>query len=546
MNRRAPSLRSLSELLRSNLALLGAVLAGAGLRAYQLPGQILVDDEWHALHKVVRSSYAGILTSFGNADHSIPIALYYRLATDAIGLSEWVIRTPFFVAGTLMILVVPLLMRGHAGRTASDILAWLLALSPPLVFFSRFARPYAIVALFGSVAVLAFYAWWLERRTRDAVLYATMTVLTGYFTLVALPFALGPFAFFAVTALRGPAAHRWAAIRRLAWLGLATVVPLAALLAPPLWVDSQALAIKAGHGTLRWSTLLQALQAAAGAGGPWVAAGVCVLGGIGGFRMVRKNPLLGTFLTVLISIQVIAVAVVRPLGVERVPVLSRYLLPVLPVGLLFAAVGLRWLVGLVVRSRRRGLNVVAVAGACAAWFVSGPLPEVYYRPNNWTANVLRKALENKPDPIRHLRRKVRRVPEFYSSLGKHPRASHTVVEAPWIWAIGRNYLPVYQHIHRQETLIGFVNGLCSEPRAGEVPWGTPGIRLRNFVFLAEPDELHERDVDFVVFHRHPLREAKRPPQRGWRLDVSGCIARYRARFGAPVFSDPDIVVFEIP
>lgn len=181
--------------LGANLTLLGAVLVGAVLRAYQLPGQILVDDEWHAIHKAISSSYAGILTSFGLADYTIPIALYYKLAIDTVGLTEWVIRVPFLIAGTLTILIVPRMLRRHVGHRTSDVLACLLALSPLLVYYSRFARPYAIAVLCGTVAVLAFHAWWLEGRARYAVLYAVMASLTGYMTLVALPFVLGPFAF---------------------------------------------------------------------------------------------------------------------------------------------------------------------------------------------------------------------------------------------------------------------------------------------------------------------------------------------------------------
>ncbi len=555
MNRGVLFRGSISELFRGNLALLGAVFAGAALRAYQLPGQILVDDEWHALHKIIHSDYAEILTSFGNADYSIPIALYYKLATDTVGLSEWVIRTPFFVAGALTVLIVPLLLRRHVGRFASDILAWLLALSPLLVFFSRFARPYSIVVLFGSVAVLVFHAWWIEHRARDAVMYAILTVLTGYFTLVALPFVLGPFAFFLVATLRGPAAHRRAEVKRLAWLGLGTAGPLLVLLAPPFSNDFRALSVKAGHGTVDWNTVLQVLQVMAGAGVWWVAVGVIVLAGIGLFRMYRTAPRFGAFLAVLILIQVIAVAVASPRGVERAPVLGRYLLPVLPVLLLFAAVGLRWAAGLAGSFRGKGLHIAVVAGTCTILFVSGPLSEVYYRPNNWTSNVLKRGLRNKPDPLRSLQRKLRRVPEFYRTLSQYPSASRVVVEAPSLLGMGRNPLPVYQKIHRQKTLVGFVNGLCSKPRPGEVPYsppgggqmeGPPGIRLRNFVFLADPDELVKRGVDYVVFHRHLLGETKRPPRRRRHLDVSACIAKYRTLFGRPVFSDSDIVVFEIP
>ncbi len=535
----------ISELVVGNIALLGAVLTGAALRAYQLPGQILVDDEWHALHKSINSSYAGIVTGFGAADHSIPIALYYKLAIDTVGLSEWLIRAPFFVAGVLTVVVVPLMLRRHVGRRASDVLAWLLALSPSLVFYSRFARPYAIVVLLGTVAVLVFHAWWHERRPCDAVLYAGLAALTGYLTLAALPFVLGPFAFFLIVALREPAARRWAAVRRLARLGLGTALPLLVLLAPPFFMDPRALEVKVGHGDIGWQTTLQTLQSFVGAGGSWVAAVATVLAGIGWLRMAREALRLGALLATLVTLQGIAVAVASPLGVEQVPILGRYLLPMLPVLLLFAAVGLEWLTSLAGEARGRVLLPAMVACACAFLFLSGPLPKVFYTPNNWTTTVLKKGLKNRSNPLRPLRGKLRRVPEFYRSLGQHPRASRVVVETPGLLAMGRNPLPVYQHVHRQTTLVGFINGLCSEPRPAEVPWGTPGVRLRNFVFLADPDALYERGVDFVVFHRNLLGEAKKPPPRRRHLDVSECIARYQARFGEPAYSDADIVVFEV-
>ena len=38
-----------------------AVAAGVALRCYQLADQVLVDDEWHAVHKLLQSDAAGIL-----------------------------------------------------------------------------------------------------------------------------------------------------------------------------------------------------------------------------------------------------------------------------------------------------------------------------------------------------------------------------------------------------------------------------------------------------------------------------------------------------
>ncbi|HET8832182.1 MAG TPA: hypothetical protein VFN86_08915, partial [Casimicrobiaceae bacterium] len=53
------------------LAVLAAasITAGVYLRATQLSTQILLDDEWHAIHKLLHSDVKGIVTSFGVADY---------------------------------------------------------------------------------------------------------------------------------------------------------------------------------------------------------------------------------------------------------------------------------------------------------------------------------------------------------------------------------------------------------------------------------------------------------------------------------------------
>src|SRR5512138_2104278 len=61
-----------------NLLLLAAFLAGTALRVWQLDIQILIDDEWHAIHKLLHSSPLDIATHLGYADYSIPLTLYFQ------------------------------------------------------------------------------------------------------------------------------------------------------------------------------------------------------------------------------------------------------------------------------------------------------------------------------------------------------------------------------------------------------------------------------------------------------------------------------------
>src|SRR5690349_16198206 len=138
-----------------------ALLAGAGivagiyLRATQLPMQILLDDEWHAIHELLHSDAKGILTSFGVADYSIPLTLYYRFLALHGGLSEWAMHLPLLLAGIALLAAAPLLLRRET--TPAVIATWvtLLAISPLLVYLSRTARPYALTSLLAFVAVIA-------------------------------------------------------------------------------------------------------------------------------------------------------------------------------------------------------------------------------------------------------------------------------------------------------------------------------------------------------------------------------------------------------
>jgi len=68
--------------------LLVAFIAGVALRVWQIDIQIPVDDEWHAIHKLMRAGPLDIFTHVGYADYSIPLTLYYQWLYRTAGLSE--------------------------------------------------------------------------------------------------------------------------------------------------------------------------------------------------------------------------------------------------------------------------------------------------------------------------------------------------------------------------------------------------------------------------------------------------------------------------
>ena len=145
---------------------IAALAVGVFLRAWQLRSQMLLDDEWHAVRMLIRADMDGIADHFGLADYCIPLTLYYRWLYEHAALSEWAMHLPLLVAGIALLVVAPWLLRRSLPIATNATWVALLAVSPLLVYFSRTARPYALLALCGVIAFVAFGATLLRNSDR--------------------------------------------------------------------------------------------------------------------------------------------------------------------------------------------------------------------------------------------------------------------------------------------------------------------------------------------------------------------------------------------
>jgi len=518
----------------------GAVICGSLLRAYQLSDQILVDDEWHALNAVIYMDAWEILTTFGDSHISAPMALYFKFFMNKWGLSEVAIRAPFLLVGVATLVIFPLAARRFVGRFAADLFAWLLAISPALVLFSRFARPYGISLLLAMAAVYLFRAWWIAAVVRLGVLYVLLAGLAVWLLPVMLPFVLGPFVFFLTFAFRGGRATRSVLVRRLVSLGVVTAMVLAVVLGSALRRDVGSLVEKTRQQSVSVETAASALGVLVGSAGPVLGACMVALGAVGFLGFFRRGSFL-TYLGVLALLQVAAVLAAGPLGGGSPFIVARYMLPVGPILLLFAAAGAarlaKWS-----GSHARWAGPAMATGLVCASLLKGPLPAQAFYPNQWMSQQI---LVSASFGAEEYNRSVQRTPEFYRTLARLRPGSIRIVEASSnafdLWVA----LAHYQRLHRQHTLIGFHNGLCGSMHWGEYPMGDSRFRFRNYVFLADPASLMDRGVHYVIFHKWLEGEglARRYPL--FEQDLSVCISEYRRRVGEPVFEDRDVLVFKL-
>jgi hypothetical protein len=527
---------------------LAAILAGAFLRAWQLRDQMLVDDEWHAVRMLIRAGMGDIASHFGLADYCIPLTLYYRWLYERAALSEWAMHLPLLLAGVALLLAAPRLLRDVAPPVTRAIWTGLLALSPSLVYFSRTARPYALVTLLGFVALLAFRAWRRGGGAKAAVVYALATILAGWAHVLSLVFTLWPFAHYGLRALRGlfDAQTRVPARRALLAmiaLGLAVALPLAAALLPPLLNDWGAMAGKAGANSATAESLYRTVLMQLGVGTLWPALPLAALLVYGGVRLWRRDTdfTVLMFGATLFGIGVICAA--RPAWIQHAPVLVRYAAPILPFLLLCVAEGAA---GLLRRVPAPAAAATAALGL-GALFAAGPMPGWYYAPNQFMEHALFQFDYDPAENPYATLLDLGPVPAFYRELAARPPGSVTLIETPQ--RAHSNFMPDpwYQRIHRQNVKFALAAPVCgSGGDWDEFPYTADGARMRRVGRLGDILDGATYGADYLVMRLAPWTLPRPFPEAVAWPDMPACVERVAAKLGAPAYRDEQIVVFALP
>lgn len=514
-----------------------AVVVGTWLRARGLDTQIVIDDEWHALHKLMRADMLEIVTHLDYADYSIPWTVYLRWLHDHGGVTEWGMRAPSLVAGVLLVALVPVLARRWTSPAVGAAWALLLAVSPLLVQWSRTARPYALSALLGTIAIVAFHRWWHAGRRRDswAAVYAGSTFLAGWLHMTTLAFTLLPIVFYGVLAWR----TQRDALRPLLTLVMVTAIPLALVLLPPVANDWFMFTAKAGVDSPTWTSLYRSVLQVAGTPHVAVAALLAACMAAGTVSFWRRDRLLAAYLLVVMAGGMLAVLAARPNWVQHPPVLTRYLAPIIPLLLLLAAEGL---IAIMPRRRITAQAAVVVVATIALWG-AGPLARSRDGPDQFT-NHLRHTFDYDDAHNPYVQQApLTKLSPFYRELSQLPPGSVTLIEAPWRLESHFNPHVWYQARHRQHLMIGLVTPVCGTWAFGEYPETYDGIRLQRMAHLSALLRGDTYGADYLVLHLKPWST---PP--GARVDwpdIEACLPRIEEALGAPVFRDDAQVVFRL-
>lgn len=481
------------------LALLGSVFAGMGLRIWNLRGQILGGDELHTVRSAVESTVPEILTTYSLADHSLPLTALYRWLLDqGIPLSEIAFRLPSILCGFLALIFFPYAFAGRVPRHAVLLFAWLGAISPVLVLYSRIARSYLPMLFFGFAAVMAFEAWWRTRSWKWGGAYVLLGALAVWLHLGAATFVAAPFLFAFGDLFTRPREERWGRLRGLVVLGVAFTLALSTFLLPARDSLERLVTRKSVEQSLSLATVGDVLRLQAGTPSYTVAIlfWICALTGF--VLLVRDRPRLGMFTLTVSAGHLLGLLILSPLGLGHPLILNRYLLPILPFVLLWVAHGLGRL-----WTRKAGGCTGFVAQRYATRFFllllfwTGPFLSPGYRDGSFMHhNDFVDFVHPRPTLPDDL------VPAVYRDLPRGP-----VLEFPWptVWNQGRVF-HIYQRIHDRRVM---VSGLDDDmPRH-------PRLDFRNEV-PPEPEAILASPARTLIVHLRPGWEEDRVETTGLR------------------------------
>jgi hypothetical protein len=423
----------------------------------------------------------------------------------------------------------------------------LMAISPLMIYHTRTARPYAITTFLCFVAIFAFRAWWqgAGRRWRWALLYVATTFLAGWLHLIALSFALAPFLYYGMFALRDAiaASDRAAGRRRLLdlfMLGACVAAPLAAALLPPLIADAASLAAKTGTDSATAESIYRTLLICFGIASPWLLAAFALLCAIGVRALYRRDPDFVGYVVFVVLVAIAAIAGSKAAWLQHQLNFARYIQPAVPFALLALAAGMVQVLGWL---RSEPARVVLAAAALCGIYAAGPIPGYLYDPNQFmTDQYFQFDYDPAHNPYLTLLPHGP-VPDFYRQLGARPARSLTLIETPWSLETNHDPQPIYQAVHHQYIKVALTTPECGVSDYGNYPESATGMQLSRFVHLSALLRGQTMGGDYLVVHLRAWPDPEHPPS-GWP-DLAVCLPRIEQHFGQPVYRDRDIEVFAL-
>jgi hypothetical protein len=586
------------------------VALGAYLRLWHLGSQIPLDDEWHAIGFALDQDFWSLASPHTRLGaNSVPYNLYLWLAAQTVGLSELTIALPSSLAGILLLWYYPRWVRERFGVEAALVSAAVLALSPFLIFYSRFARPYAPLLLLEFLAIARLADWTRTGEGRHRSAAVAFGVLASWVHASAVAPLLAAWLAAGWVQWRSREPSPVPGPKPVAKAGLVLFVLAGSLTV--YWYAVEILSISrgvltglgrslSGHweagptspsptavAAYSWQTFGEWLALLSGSWSVAVRLLLAALALVGLVLAVRTTPRTMALLIAAASGALVVVLAFHPVNSESGAIFARYALPVFLLPALAIGVSGQALAERAGSPRfRRAVALAVPIGLAAALYLSSPLPRVLHAPNSFTKHpallfdVGGRDLDRvRPDPFRldsTAGMEHSELQPFYAHLAHEP-GSAPVIEYPFL--LGRNYNLLYfaQEIHHRPVLAGYYAsgaqdedkfGLAMGPRQPSsqvrdrgrhltdammvdhvLGRGGPDrrVRFRTVVDILDEDAVARSGAEYLVLHGNLLREFFHGgPARMRSFFVGRILELLSTRYGPAVFDNDLLTVFRLP
>ena len=475
-------------------------LVGAYLRVWQLGQQPIMGDEMHTFKSAALGTFRTIIEERGFPDVSIPLALWDYLLINTVGLSEWGLRLPILMSGLLFLPLLTWFVCRRLGPWEALTVTAFASLSPILIHFSRFARPYMPTVFITSLAMV-FWLRYLDGRRRSAIPALLTTIAAGALSSTCLPALAGLLAATLILGARRSSHASWRSHLTAAWsknrMATICIVSLGALILT--------FCVYRVYGVVSVNFAQQSLGFGGGKPIAWPLVGHQIMGTeslplliwlaitalVGGIACWRCDRDFTIVILAMTLCQLIGISILVPWSGKTFTI-TRYSLVLLPGLLAWLSRGVMLQSDLIARSVGRVVPIgmvrlIAVCLTAGGITMTGSLGTTFKSHNSFTSlwPATFKPVFVHPETCKAA------WPRFYDCLTGLP--DHvSVMEAPCI-SNSREALSRYartQALHRKRVLILSRRG----------PFRNPMVRMQSTITPKRTGILNLGDAEILVVH----------------------------------------------
>lgn len=474
-----------------------------------------------------------------------------------------------------MLILFPLIVKPVFKEKTSMVFSVFIAISPFLIYYSRYARPYIFIAFFSFISIFSFYFWVSKKKLIYALIYIAGAVLTSYFNPLSFPTLLAPmictflYRIMPKTLVKSSIQIILPKIKELLLMAALILLGIASWLIPTM-NSLGAISKKVGEGAFNLKIMMRLLNLFGGSGNDVIVFSLFLLF-IYGLSVIYKKDKFLFFLFLLIFIfQILSIIIIKPSRLQIPVVLARYSISCLLIYLLTISLGLNELIEKVcffINQKISKIKITPIPIFMLFFLIlllSGPIMNIYGSQNNFT-NHDDFEYGYKHQWFKAKKESLDLLSNFYVSL-KNVQKNITIIETPYVLWWSGNFYHLYQKIHKKRVMIGHPKSTYVFP----LPIMEKNIQLKNFVNIQDWRSIVKTGAEYLVIHKNIAKEClyvshifkhgtipnDKSPNKGEhvferrygalsRKYANSFINAYRNFLGAPYYEDEWITVFSI-